>query len=97
MRKSAIVLLMIVVILCICIWAQNSEKLNTVLPIAHVLEISKNALSQIISIACNLIGEIATRAGEVISELSLEVFKILVKIASDMDTRIQSVLHRPVI
>lgn len=97
MRKSAIVLVMIVVIICLFIWAQIGEKLNTVPPMAHLFEVSKSALSHTISVVCDLLGDLAIRAGEAISAVSLEVFKILFKIASDLDARIQSVLHRPII
>lgn len=97
MRKYAVVLVIMVVILCIYIWAHSNEKLNTVLPIERLLEISKSALSHIMSLACDLLVELATRAGEAVSAISLEIFKILVKIASDLDTRFQSVLHRPII
>ncbi|MCX8207009.1 MAG: hypothetical protein N3G75_04160 [Methanothrix sp.] len=97
MRKSAIVLVIMVAILCIFIWAQNSEKLDTVMPVAHILEISKSALAYIIGLACELLGELATRLGEGVSAIALDVFKILVEIASDLDTKLQSVLHRPII
>lgn len=97
MRKKAVVFVMILVILCLGIWAQNSEKLNAVLPVAHLIEISKGALSHITSLVCNLLREIAIRAGEAISAISLEIFRVLAKIASDLDARMQSVLHRPII
>ncbi|WP_369424841.1 hypothetical protein [Methanothrix sp.] len=97
MRKSAIVLVIMVVIICLYIWAQSNEKLNTVLPVERFIEISKGALSHIMSLACDLLLELARRAGEAISAISLDIFKILAKIASDLDTRFQSVLHRPII
>jgi len=97
MRKSVVVIVMIVVILFLCIWAQSNEKLNTVLPIAHILEISKGALLQILSRASDLLGELATRAGEEISAILLDLFKILTKVASDLDAGFRSVLHRPII
>lgn len=97
MRKSAIVLVIMVVIICLYIWVQSNEKLSTVLPIERLLEISKSALSHIMSLAGDLLLELARRAGEAISAISMEIFKILVRIASDLDTRFQSVLHRPII
>ncbi|HOK58430.1 MAG: hypothetical protein QHG98_01960 [Methanothrix sp.] len=71
--------------------------MSTVLPIARLLEVSKSASSHIIGVGCNLLGELATRAGAAISAISLEILKILIKVASGLDARFQSVLHRPII
>ncbi|MGB9902102.1 hypothetical protein [Methanothrix sp.] len=71
--------------------------MNTVLPVAHILDLSKSASSHIINLVCNLLGELATRAGAAISAISLEILKILIKVVSDLDAKFQSVLHRPVI